>query len=603
MQRVAGIISLMLFGTLGLAAMLRAQQPPVHYWHQGAMPPGAIGSRQLMRGGPLPGFFQPVEIKAPSGALISLAADGQFDEPGQGSRKVGLLIGSVYRLRVTGIRMAAGLEVFPTVEIIDRTYAPIGMELRFPIPIELSQEDLRLALEGKFVTRVIYLENPRNALPVRENPQQQEWFDVRPGQDPLAVADALGRPVAILRLGGRVPVSDESSDPSFLFGSPPYVSCPSQPQKTAGSEKPPLMSKKGNRPEVKIISPPSTHGDAVQTAAISAYPIDETDMEQNPPLPVAAYPPWAPPGIRQPWPADEYLRDGGACSVPVGAPGPSGIAGLQMEDTVAVYDTLDGRTLVTPSNDVYIYSPRFSVVRQVVGLVLNEQRDRLSNVSLNTSLAAPTVIQKIGATKQQVQLGDEISARPAHAFRMKQGDGALSSELGPRGFQNGFKPYENISVVRNGTYVNSEGMMLARGHQAAVAWSHEQAVQVILDLRGAMAAVRDEQVGIVYTAEVPPGNPKLRIVKLASTPYALPGEEVWFTLRFDNIGNQTIGNVTIIDSLSTRLEYVEGSAQCSRESKFCTQPNEGESLVVRCELAKPLEVGKGGVIRFCCRVR
>jgi uncharacterized repeat protein (TIGR01451 family) len=145
--------------------------------------------------------------------------------------------------------------------------------------------------------------------------------------------------------------------------------------------------------------------------------------------------------------------------------------------------------------------------------------------------------------------------------------------------------------------------LLARSHQAAVAWSHEQAVQVILDLKGAMAAVKDEQVGTVFTATVPPGNPKLRIIKLASTPYALPGEEVWFTLRFDNVGNQTIGNVTIIDSLSTRLEYVEGSAQCSREGKFSTQPNEGESLVVCCELAKPLEVGKGGVIRFCCRVR
>jgi uncharacterized repeat protein (TIGR01451 family) len=217
-------------------------------------------------------------------------------------------------------------------------------------------------------------------------------------------------------------------------------------------------------------------------------------------------------------------------------------------------------------------------------------------------LAAPTVIQKIGATKQQVQLEDEISARPAHAFRMKQGDGGLSSVIGPRGFQYAFKPYENISVVRNGTYVNSEGMMLARGHQAAIAWSHEQAVQVILDLKGAMAAVKDEQVGTVFTATTS-GNPKLRIVKLASTPYALPGEEVWFTLRFDNIGSQTIGNVTIIDSLTTRLEYVEGTAQCSRESKFSTQPNEGDSLIVTCELAKPLEVGKGGVIRFCCRVR
>ncbi len=246
----------------------------------------------------------------------------------------------------------------------------------------------------------------------------------------------------------------------------------------------------------------------------------------------------------------------------------AGPRGLQMEDTVAVYDTLDGRTLVTPSNDVYIYSPRFTAVRQVVGLVLNEQRDRLSDVYLNASLAAPTVIQKIGAAKQQVQLGDEISARPAHAFRMKQGDGALSSVIGPRGFQNAFKPYENILVIRQGIYENAERPLLARSHQAAVAWSHEQAVQVILDLRGAMAAVKDEQVETVFTAAVPPGNPKLRIIKLASTPYALPGEEVWFTLRFDNVGNQTIGNVTIIDSLSTRLEYVEGTAQCSREAEI-----------------------------------
>ena len=66
------------------------------------------------------------------------------------------------------------------------------------------------------------------------------------------------------------------------------------------------------------------------------------------------------------------------------------------------------------------------------------------------------------------------------------------------------------------------------------------------------------------------------MVKVASTPFAKPGEEVDFTIRFDNIGNQPIGNVTILDSLSTRLEYVPQSAQCSVEAKFSTQPNEGE---------------------------
>ena len=82
-----------------------------------------------------------------------------------------------------------------------------------------------------------------------------------------------------------------------------------------------------------------------------------------------------------------------------------------------------------------------------------------------------------------------------------------------------------------------------------------------------------------------------------------PGDEVAFTIRFDNIGNQTIGNVTIIDNLSPRLEYVADSAQCSLAAEFFTEPNDGDSLVVRCEVADPIESGDGGVVRFRCRVR
>jgi hypothetical protein len=257
MQKVAGRVAVMLFVTLGLVSILLAEQPGVHYWDHGSVPPGAIGARQLTRGGPLPGFFQPVEIKAPSGASISLAADGQFDESRPGSRKVGMLIGQVYRLRVSGIHRAEGLEVYPTIEIIDRTYAPIGMELRFPIPIEITDEELRMALDGKFVTRVIYLEDPQNALPAAENPQSQEWFDVRPGQDPLAVADGLGRPVAILRMGGRLPQAANDIDATFLFGCPPFMSCPAEPMKTARKQSyqaKPLIEK---NPDVKILPPPS----------------------------------------------------------------------------------------------------------------------------------------------------------------------------------------------------------------------------------------------------------------------------------------------------------------------------------------------------------
>ena len=110
--------------------------------------------------------------------------------------------------------------------------------------------------------------------------------------------------------------------------------------------------------------------------------------------------------------------------VPVGVGRQWEVRGLEMEDTVRIYDTLDGRTLVTPSNEVYIYSPRFAAVRQVVGLVANEQKERLSDVYLNTSLAAPNVTQKIGATKQQVRAGQRNQC-PAGA--------GLSYETGRRG--------------------------------------------------------------------------------------------------------------------------------------------------------------------------
>lgn len=227
---VAGKMAMVVLWSLGVASSLLAQSPPVHYYHQGIMPPGAIGSLQLQRGGPLPGFFQPVEIEVPQGALISLATAQQFDEAQSGPRKAGFLIGAVYRLRVTNIRLAEGLEVFPTIEVIDRLYAPPDQVRRFAIPVDITEEDLKLAMDGKFVTRVIYLEDPLHALPARENPPTQNWFEAAPGQDPLAVADGLGRPVAILRLGARIPDQGEMQDPRFFYGSPPFVALPSEPR-------------------------------------------------------------------------------------------------------------------------------------------------------------------------------------------------------------------------------------------------------------------------------------------------------------------------------------------------------------------------------------
>ena len=196
-------------------------QPLVHYRYRSDLPPGEVGAQRLRQGLPLHGYVQPVQLKVPEGAAVSIASDGSFSWSST-SLRVGLLVGQVYRLQVTEIPRHEGLAVYPSLELIDRLYPPAGQKLRFPIPVHITQEDLELALAGKLVVRVIYLENPQQAEPRAADPNEQQFLDVLPGEDPLQVADEWGRPMAILRMGSRLPAAN-GPDAGFLFGSPPVM--------------------------------------------------------------------------------------------------------------------------------------------------------------------------------------------------------------------------------------------------------------------------------------------------------------------------------------------------------------------------------------------
>ena len=210
---------LTLVAALAVAANATAQGP-WHYQNKAYLPPGTIGQRQLQRGGPLPGYFQPVEVTAPAGSLVSIVGDGDFSEPKPAKLMAGMLIGHVYRLKVSNLPGREGQEIFPTIEVIDRLYPPPGQAFRFPIPVELTREEVEMALDGRYVLRVIYVEEPRNALPVRDEAGKQRYLDIGVGEDAMETADRLGRPVAILRMGSRVPVETET-DGRFLYHSPP----------------------------------------------------------------------------------------------------------------------------------------------------------------------------------------------------------------------------------------------------------------------------------------------------------------------------------------------------------------------------------------------
>lgn len=168
------------------------------------------------------GYCQPVEIRAPQGARISPSTGAGFADGRPDRLLVGLQIGPVYRFQVTELPGHPGVELFPTVELIDRLYPPPGLAQRFPVPVELTLDELLMAADGRFVTRVIYVEDPQLAIPIAEKtPSETRWFEARPGEDPLVAADALGRPIAILRIGGRTPTLE--GDPEFSYGPAPAI--------------------------------------------------------------------------------------------------------------------------------------------------------------------------------------------------------------------------------------------------------------------------------------------------------------------------------------------------------------------------------------------
>lgn len=140
----------------------------------------------------------------PRGTSIAAIGPGGETTTRSERLRVGLQVAELYRFSAQGIPGMPGAVVYPTVELIDRTYPPCGREQEFPIPLELTLEDLRLAAEGAFVTRVVYVEDPKTALPVSEKEiGGQQWFEARQGDDPMVIADGLGRPIAIVRIGNR----------------------------------------------------------------------------------------------------------------------------------------------------------------------------------------------------------------------------------------------------------------------------------------------------------------------------------------------------------------------------------------------------------------
>ncbi|MEO2014750.1 MAG: hypothetical protein ABGZ53_10305 [Fuerstiella sp.] len=157
-----------------------------------------------------PAWRQPLSVDVAGGGQLEVFSGSNHPVGGATTPAlVAASVGHVYRLRIGKMPAFPGTEIYPSIELLDRLHPPQGRENEFPIPIIITAEDIRTALNGQLVTRVIYLEQPQIAQELdplrREIPQS-----VLPSDNSLQEADRLGRPMAIIRIGGRRPTAGSS---------------------------------------------------------------------------------------------------------------------------------------------------------------------------------------------------------------------------------------------------------------------------------------------------------------------------------------------------------------------------------------------------------
>ena len=195
-----------------------AQNP--HRLNNGNLPPGKASEIALRANPGLFGHIQAVKIATPEDALVSFwdgtgYATANFQGP-----TFGMTMGPVYRIKITNIPRHPGIEIFPSIELLSRLHPPQGKELEFPIPVVITQDDLEQAINGKMVTKVVYLEDPETALPFQQIGDRQRNTDITGYEDTLHTAERLGRPMAIVRLGSRQPLADDVAGAFEFFGPP-----------------------------------------------------------------------------------------------------------------------------------------------------------------------------------------------------------------------------------------------------------------------------------------------------------------------------------------------------------------------------------------------
>ena len=150
-------------------------------------------------------------------------------------------------------------------------------------------------------------------------------------------------------------------------------------------------------------------------------------------------------------PPDEYLCDGGDFGLPAAVRADWTVDGLEQEDAIAHYDTVDGRVVVTPSNRVCVYAPRFAAVRRVENLLAHERRQLIDVAVEETAPVSSAEVQPVVASTQRNGVAINLGERPANLFRgREQAAEYVQARQHRASSTTRSVPYANLEIIRTG---------------------------------------------------------------------------------------------------------------------------------------------------------
>jgi uncharacterized repeat protein (TIGR01451 family) len=469
----------------------------------------------LMGAAPMPAPAPPVAIPftyvkvlGPQGSKTTWYPGTALALSGANGELVGLRPGYTYRFELAKVGDDGKAVIWPSIEVCGSLVPRPDMNIaEHPIPIILSEDDIERILEGHFLTKVYYLEDPDQAVNGAQPlgvPLEATAADER---EALKEAQARGRLMIIVRAGERLWLPDELVRENV----PGTIWVPSAMKTIPVPAMRPFLGYCGVPLFDPLLGPKQLTG--------------------------------------------ECLYDGGDRKFNLGIGRDNKLYGLEPSDTSMEYNTPSGRKVVS-SNRVCICVPRYAVQRFEIAPV---SQHTFRGPEIN-KLRTPqiTIIQK---------------APPAAVAMIEQPIGRIGS-LKPSGLI-----LEQTALVKE----------VEVGRPAAVA-----------NLNGTVVAAQ-----VLETEDLTVRDDcTLTLVKRMDPPHPKQiGEVVTFYLSFRNPTSQPMTGVVISDSLTARLEYIEGSAKSSRGATFTNSPNEAASVVLRWVIDGTLLPGQSGVISFRARIR